>query len=84
MHYSGAASTSCHRAGKQKSEQEQVAEALLYRGACYPQDDAHTAVSTGTFWRCWLTARRMEFTDRSDQTVAWMNKAMEKLSGMSA
>jgi len=84
MHYSGAASTSCHRAGKQKSEQEQVAEALLYRGSCYPQDDAHTAVSTRNLLA--LLVDRQEdgiVLIGPDQTVAWMNKAMEKLFGMS-
>lgn len=84
MRYSGAASTSCHRTGKQKPEQEQVAEALLYRGSCYVQDDAHTAVSTRN-----LLALLVDRQDDGivligpDQTVAWMNKAMEKLFGMS-
>jgi PAS domain S-box-containing protein len=84
MHYSGAASTNCHRTGKQKSEQEQVAEALLYRGCCYAQDDAHTAASTRNLLA--LLVDRQEdgiVLIGPDQTVAWMNKAMEKLFGMS-
>ncbi|MDK2889600.1 MAG: hypothetical protein PWR21_231 [Methanoculleus sp.] len=84
MRYSGAASTSCHRTGKQKPEQEQVAEALLYRGSCYVQDDAHTAVSTRNLLA--LLVDRQEdgiVLIGPDQTVAWMNKAMEKLFGMS-
>jgi PAS domain-containing protein len=84
MHYSGATGMSCHRTGKQKSEQEQVAEALLYRGNCYAQDDFHTAVSTRNLLA--LLVDRQEdgiVLIGPDQTVAWMNKAMERLFGMS-
>jgi len=84
MHYSGATSMSCHRTGKQKTEQEQVVAALLYRGSCCAQDDAHTAVSTRSLLA--LLVDRQEdgvVLIGPDQTVAGMNKAMEDLFGIS-
>ncbi len=84
MHYSGATGMGCHRTGKQKSEREQVAEALIYRGSCYAQDDSHAAVSTRNLLA--LLVDRQEdgiVLIGPDQTVAWMNKAMEGLFGMS-
>ncbi|MCM2466836.1 hypothetical protein DIC75_11075 [Methanoculleus sp. CWC-02] len=80
MHYSGAASTNCHRTGKQKSEREQIAEMLLYRSSCSAQDASRAAVSARDLLV--LLVDRWEdgiVLVAPDQTIAWMNEAMEGL-----
>ncbi|MDV4343707.1 PAS domain-containing protein [Methanoculleus sp. YWC-01] len=75
---------SCHRTGKQKSEQEQVVAALLYRGNCHAQDDSHTTVSTRNLLALLVDCQEDGIVlIGPDQTVAGMNKAMEDLFGIS-
>ncbi len=71
---------SSNRTGKQKSEKEQVAKMLLCRGSCYAQDDSHTAVSARNLLALLVDCQEDGIVLVSpDQTVAWMNKAMEGL-----
>lgn len=84
-HYPGAAGMDCNRTGKQKSELEQVAGILLCHGSRRAQG-GHHAVATPARDLLGLLVDRLEdgvVMIGSDQTVAWMNSAMERLFGVS-
>lgn len=81
MHYPGAAGMDYDIAGKQKSERERVAEMLFGLRGCSAQGESHvTAESARDLLE--LLVDGLEdgvVLIGPDQTVTWMNKAMERL-----
>jgi len=74
-----------NRVGMQKSERERVAEMLFCHGSC-PTQSKPGAVATSARDVLALLVDRLEdgvVLIGPDQTVAWMNKAMEGLFGVS-
>ncbi len=84
MHQSGTASMNCNGIGQQKPKREQVAEMLLYRDSCCSQNGVRATVSARDLLALLVGCQGDGIVVISpDQTVAWMNKAMEDLFGVS-
>lgn len=84
-HYSGAAGMDCDKTGKQKSRQDQVAGILLHRNGCRAQGGSRFAAAAARDLLTLLVDRLEDgiVMISPDQTVAWMNGAMEGLFGIS-
>ncbi len=75
----------CNEIRRHKSEREQVAEILLYRGNCCAQGEFHVAAAPVRNLLALLVDCQEDgiVLIGPDQTVAWMNRAMEELFGVS-
>jgi PAS domain-containing protein len=85
VHYSGAASVNLNRTRKQKSEREQITGLLFDNRRCSAQDEVRAAAASPPD----LLAPLVDCLEDGlvlvgpDQTVTWMNRAMEGLFGVS-
>ena len=84
-HYSGVAGMECDRAGKQKSELEQIAGILLCHSNRRAQREPRVAATPARDLLGLLVDRLEDGVVMigPDQTVVWMNGAMERLFGVS-
>jgi PAS domain S-box-containing protein len=84
-HYSGAAGMECDRTEKRKSELEQVAGILLRHANCRAQREPHVSVTPARDLLGLLVDRLEDGVVMigPDQTVVWLNSAMERLFGVS-
>jgi len=84
-HYSGAAGMECDRTEKRKSELEQVAGILLRHANCRAQREPHGSVTPARDLLGLLVDRLEDGVVMigPDQTVVWLNSAMERLFGVS-
>jgi len=75
----------CNKTGKQKFEQDQVARMLLHHDGCRAQGRSRVAAAPAWTLLALLTDRLEDgiVVIGPDQTVAWMNNAMEGLFGVS-
>lgn len=75
----------CDKTGKQKSEQEQVAGILLYHGSTHAHGEPRAAAASARDLLALLINRLDDgvVLIGPDQTVVWMNSAMEDLFGVS-